>query len=132
MDRYALITTLLIFFGVLYQKNTKIPNHVVHLKLILCINCISKSQKVEGKWVTSIMHVYSVIQSCPALCNPMDCSLPSSSAYGISQARILEQFAIPSWRDLPNPKINQHLLHWQVNSLLPSHLGSPVVSIYDS
>ena len=29
-------------------------------------------------------------KSCPALCNPMDCSLPGSSVNGISQSRILE------------------------------------------
>ena len=33
----------------------------------------------------------------------MDCSLPGSSVYGISQARILGEF--PSPRDLPNPGI---------------------------
>ena len=31
---------------------------------------------------------------CPTLCNPMDCSPPSSSVHGISQARILEWVAI--------------------------------------
>ena len=34
------------------------------------------------------------IQSCPTLCNPMDCSLPGSSVHGILQARILEWVAI--------------------------------------
>ena len=34
-------------------------------------------------------------QSCPTLCNPMDCSLPGSSVRGILQARILEWVAIP-------------------------------------
>ena len=33
-------------------------------------------------------------QSCPVLCDPMDCSLPGSSVHGISQARILEWIAI--------------------------------------
>ena len=33
-------------------------------------------------------------QWSPTLCNPMDCSLPGSSAHGISQARILEWIAI--------------------------------------
>ena len=28
-------------------------------------------------------------QSCPVVCNPMDYSLPGSSAHGISEARIL-------------------------------------------
>ena len=31
-----------------------------------------------------------VAQSCPTLSDPMDCSLPSSSAHGIFQARVLE------------------------------------------
>ena len=32
------------------------------------------------------------------LCNPMDCSPPSSSVYGILQARILEWVAMPTSR----------------------------------
>ena len=35
-----------------------------------------------------------VAQSCPTLHDPMDCSLPSSSVHGISQARVLEWVAI--------------------------------------
>ena len=35
-----------------------------------------------------------VVQSCPTLSNPMDCSLPGSSAHGIFQARVLEWGAI--------------------------------------
>ena len=31
-----------------------------------------------------------VTQSCPTLCDPMDCSLPGSSIHGIFQARVLE------------------------------------------
>ena len=31
-----------------------------------------------------------VSQSCPTLCNPMNCSLPGSSVHGIFQERILE------------------------------------------
>ena len=31
-----------------------------------------------------------VAQSCPSLCNPMNCSLPGSSIHGIHQARIQE------------------------------------------
>ena len=32
-------------------------------------------------------------QSCPTQCDPMDCSLPGSSARGIFQARVLEWVA---------------------------------------
>ena len=35
-----------------------------------------------------------VAQSCPTLCDPVDCSLPGSSLHGILQARVLEQVAI--------------------------------------
>ena len=31
-----------------------------------------------------------VTQSCPTLCDPMDCSPPGSSVHGIFQARVLE------------------------------------------
>ena len=36
-----------------------------------------------------------VAQSCPTLCDPVDCSLPGSSVHGILQERILEWVAIP-------------------------------------
>ena len=35
-----------------------------------------------------------VAQSCPTLCDPMDCSLSGSSVHGIFQARVLEWVAI--------------------------------------
>ena len=36
-----------------------------------------------------------VLQTCPTLWDPMDCSPPGSSVHGILQARILEWVAIP-------------------------------------
>ena len=47
----------------------------------------------------------SVAQSCPTLCDPMDCSLPGSSVHGILQARILEWVPYCPPRDLLNPGI---------------------------
>ena len=35
-----------------------------------------------------------VVQSCPTLSDPLDCSLPVSSIHGIFQARVLEWGAI--------------------------------------
>ena len=43
------------------------------------------------------MHA-KLLQSCPTLCNPMDCSPPGTSVLGILQARILEWVAVPSSR----------------------------------
>ena len=45
-----------------------------------------------------------VAQSCPTLCNPMDCSLPVSSAHGISLARVLEWVAISFSRGSSRPR----------------------------
>ena len=42
----------------------------------------------------SVKSESEVAQSCPTLCDPMDCSLPGSSVHGIFQARILECVAI--------------------------------------
>ena len=39
-----------------------------------------------------------LVRSVRSLCTPMDCSLPSSSVHGTSQARILEWFVISSSR----------------------------------
>ena len=49
--------------------------------------------------------VWCATQSCPTLCDPMDCSPPGFSVYRIFQARILEWLAISFSRDLPNPGI---------------------------
>ena len=48
--------------------------------------------------------VVLVAQSCPILCDLMDCSLPGSSVHGILQARILEWGAIPFSRGSSQPR----------------------------
>ena len=45
-----------------------------------------------------------VAQSCPTLCDPMDCSLPGSSIHGIFQARVLEWGAIAFSAAVPRLK----------------------------
>ena len=44
------------------------------------------------------------LQSCPTLCDPMDCSLPGSSVHRILQARILEWVAISYYRGSSQPR----------------------------
>ena len=47
-----------------------------------------------------------VAQSCPTLCNPMDCGPPgSSSAHGILQGRIQSGYLFPSPGDLSDSGI---------------------------
>ena len=43
------------------------------------------------------------LQSCPSLCNPMDCSLPGLAVHGIIQARILQWVARIPPGDHPDP-----------------------------
>ena len=38
---------------------------------------------------TTLMADSEVAQSCPTLCDPVDCSLPGSSVHGIFQAIVL-------------------------------------------
>ena len=45
-----------------------------------------------------------VAQSCPALCDPVDGTLPSSSVHGIFQARVLEWGAISFSRRSSRPR----------------------------
>ena len=60
-----------------------------------------------SKWFGDIcIYAYvraNLLQLCPTLCNPMDCSLPGSSVHGTLQARILEWVAIPSSRGSSQP-----------------------------
>ena len=70
-----------------------------------------------------------VTQSCPTLCDLVDCSLPGSSVREILQARILEWLPFLSPGDIPDPGIepeSPESPHWQADSLPLSHLGSPI------
>ena len=65
-----------------------------------------------------------VAKSSLTLCDPMYCSPPGSSVYGILQARILEWVAIPSSRESSRPREQTRFLLWQADSLPLSHQGS--------
>ena len=48
-------------------------------------------QQYQEQGITSILYACVLVtQSCPTLCDPIDCSLPDSFVHGIFQARILE------------------------------------------
>ena len=58
-----------------------------------------------GKYLFETESESEAAQSCPTLCDPMDCSLPGSSVHGIFQARILEWVAISISRGSSQPRI---------------------------
>ena len=60
-----------------------------------------------------------VAQLCPTLSDPIDYSLPGSSAHGILQARVLE------WVPVPSPPMGDSTGGSVVKNL-PSNAGTPV------
>ena len=84
----------------------------------------SKGFNQVSSWLC--VHVCSVAQLCPTLCNPTDCSLPGSSVHGIPQGVsccfLLQKIFLTQGLNL----WILCLLHWQANSLPLSHLGSPI------
>ena len=66
-----------------------------------------------------------VFQLCPTLCNPMDCSPPSSSVYADSAGKNnWSELPCPPPGDLPNPRIEPSLRHCRRFLYCLSHQGS--------
>ena len=59
-------------------------------------------QKNDRKWQSE--RESGVTQSCPTLCDPVDCSLWGSSVHGIFQAIVLKWIAIPFSRGSSQPR----------------------------
>ena len=57
-------------------------------------------------------------QSCPTLCDPMDCSPPGSSVHGILQVRILEWVAILFSRGSSQPRDRTQISYIAVRFLI--------------
>ena len=67
--------------------------------------------RFEPKPTDSNFLACEVTQSCPTLCDPMDCSLPGSSVHGIFQARVLEWVAISFSRASSQPRDQTRISH---------------------
>ena len=72
---------------------------------IICILIYMLSFYVEEFLNFMWLICVSRSQSCPTLCDPMDCSPPGSSVHGIFQARVLEWVAIPFSRGSSQPRV---------------------------
>ena len=74
-----------------------------------------------------------VAQSCPTLCDPMDCSLSGSSVHEIFQARVLECVAISFSRGSSPPRgYNQGLPHCKQRILLYEPPGKFICGKFSS
>ena len=92
----------------IYPEETKIERDTCIPLFTAALFTIARTWKqprcpLTDGWIKKLWYKYkmeysvqfsSVAQSCPTLCDPMNCSLPSSSAHGIFQARVLEWGAI--------------------------------------
>ena len=88
---------------------------------------ISKNSKSSGKWSRKKKtYIYTLknedkdmtkrracvhAQSCPTLCNPVDCSPSGSSVHRILQVRTLEWVANSSSRGSSRPKDQTHVFY---------------------
>ena len=63
-----------------------------------------------------------VTQSCPALCDPIECSPPGSSVHGILRQEYCSELPFPSLGDLRNPGMEPDSSALQADSLRLSHL----------
>ena len=102
-----------ILYHLSHQGN---PHLTVHLKMVKMVKKILYvffyitthlflgRKAMTNLWVCVCVCVCEVAQSCPTLCNPVDCSPPDSSVHRILQARILEWVAISFSRGSSQPR----------------------------
>ena len=88
--------------------------------------------------IDSVIYVYNIYiifkcvcvcvcaQSCPTLCNPMDCSPPDFSVLGIFQARILEWVAISFSRGFSRLRDQTHIFCFAGGFYTIERPGKPV------
>ena len=72
-----------------------------------------------------------VTQSCPTLCDAVDCRLPDSSVHGILKARVLEWVAISFSRGSSQPRdwtrvshiVGRHFIVWATREVILAHIN---------
>ena len=83
--------------SLLKSRNITLPTKVCLVKALVFPVVMYGSESLTIKKAAAAIAAKS-LQSCPTLCDPMDCSPPGSSIHGIFQATVLE------WVPLPSPK----------------------------
>ena len=98
-----------LFLGLLFlfyqYPHTQVRHcHIMSSRSPAPFRLLSSLSTMEWLWVLTWPYFKSL--SCVwLLCDPIDCSPPGSSVYGIFQVRILKWVAIPSPGDLLKPGI---------------------------
>ena len=66
-----------------------------------------------------------VAQSCPTLCDPVDCSLPGFSVHGFPRQEYWSGLPFPSPGDLPDPGIEPGSPTLEADTLTSEPPGKP-------
>ena len=130
MDRQAIKLSLTLWFNQAFYTlrwvKTLEPLERSLVSPALCWGCLIS---LEGGLVPEVPYKCgSVTQSCPAICDPVDYSLPGSSVCGFPRQESWSRLPISSPRGLPNPGIEPQSSAspvLQVDSLPLSHWGGP-------
>ena len=80
----------------------------------------------NGPCFEPYLKLFKSLQSCPTLCNPMDCSLPGFSVHGILQARTLQWVAISffnAWKWSPLSRVWLFATPWNAAHRAPPSMG---------
>ena len=123
---YPSIQSCLVYSYVLSGCVTWTAHQIVNTTRLGTFSVLFKAAASMPGTVLRIMCV-SVAQSCPTLCNPMDCSPPGSSVHeilhgkntGVSCHFLLQRIFLTQGSNL-------HLLHCKWIFLPLSHQGSPI------
>ena len=106
-----------LYFAInLWVRNVDRAQRRLVVSALLCPGSLPRRLRqpeslLDASWCTCLGPVCarSVIRSCPALCDLMDCSLPASSVHGILQARMLEWFVISFSKRSFHPRDQTHV-----------------------
>ena len=85
---------------------TSLFQHILPVKCSPLMHSFIWLTRGKGKWMKVLL-----AQSCPTLCDPMNCSPPGSSVHGILQARIMEWVAIAFSRGSSWPRGQTRVSH---------------------
>ena len=110
------------------HTHTHTQCQIFHFKLFLV--GFSKTYQTHPILLNSWNVRAKLLQSCPTLCDPMNCKPAGSSVHGVLQARILELVTMPSSRGSSLPKDQTHVSNVsctgkQTGPLSPASPGNP-------
>ena len=101
---------------VFYELNCVLSKFIVEASNILTV--FRNGAIEEVKWS-------EVAQSCPTLCDPMDCSPPGSLVHGIFRQEYCSGLPFPVPGDLPNPGTEPGSPALQADALPSETQGKP-------